>query len=124
MAGKPKYTPERVAAMIIKKNGFIGATAKQLGCSRCTVERYIKRYAACRKAIEVANEDRLDIFESQLIKNALAGKEASTIFFLKTKGQKRGYIQGDQSVGSADAISEAVQQINDVHKALREPDEG
>jgi len=119
MAGKPKYKPERVAAMIIKKHGFIGAAAKQLGCDRCTVHRYIKRYAVCRKAVEQANEDRLDIFESQLMKNAMSGKEASTIFFLKTKGKARGYVQDDKR-HDAEALKEAVDRLNDISKALDE----
>lgn len=38
-------------------------------------------------------EGLLDIAETMLQKNVIAGKEASVFFFLKTKGKKRGYIE-------------------------------
>lgn len=46
-----------------------------------------------RNKIEMLKESLLDFAESQLMKNIKVGKETSLIFFLKTKGKKRGYIE-------------------------------
>ena len=53
-------------------------------------------------AMKISLENGLDFAESKLIENINRGKENSIMFFLKTKGKNRGYIdriavQGDKS---------------------------
>ena len=39
------------------------------------------------------NEQQLDFAESTLFQQMKAGNTTATIFFLKTKGRKRGYVE-------------------------------
>ena len=46
-----------------------------------------------KKAVEDIAEQVIDFAESALYKNVRDGKEVSTLFYLKTKGRKRGYVE-------------------------------
>jgi len=46
-----------------------------------------------KKSVEELSNLALDFAESKLHENISKGKEVSTIFFLKTKGKKRGYVE-------------------------------
>lgn len=54
---------------------------------------YMRDDAKYKKAVEEIGEMTLDYVESKLLELINMGKEASTIFYLKTKGKKRGYIE-------------------------------
>ena len=93
-------TPEQIQAA---KNNFLAALEKSLGIvtqaasktgtSRDTVYRWIKDDKKFAKSIQSINEIVLDFAESALHKQINGGNPASTIFFLKTKGKCRGYVE-------------------------------
>ena len=93
----------------IKKRRLLEALRKSLGvvttaCEKADVSRrvyydWMKKDPKFRADVNDMNEVALDFAESQLFKNIQNGKEASTIFYLKTKGKKRGYIERQEIDG-------------------------
>lgn len=73
--------------------GVITTACKMVGVSRDTFYRYIRSDEDFALKVKELENVALDFAESQLFKNIKEGKEASVIFFLKTKGRGRGYIE-------------------------------
>jgi hypothetical protein len=80
-----------VAAME-KALGVVTTACKTVGISRQTHYNWLQDpdYAA---AIEDVSEVAVDFAESHLHKLIKDGNPAATIFFLKTKGKGRGYVE-------------------------------
>lgn len=75
-----------------KSLGVVTIAAKEVGIDRCTHYRWMKGEAYKNK-VEAIEDIALDFAESQLHQQIKKGEVSSTIFFLKTKGKKRGYIE-------------------------------
>jgi len=93
MARKPKLTPTQVADALRQANGLQAAAARSLGVSRTTISNYIEKYDEVSKAYDEANETTIDKVESKLLENVNAGNVIAQIFYLKTKGKHRGYVE-------------------------------
>jgi hypothetical protein len=80
-----------VAAME-KALGVVTTACKTVGISRQTHYNWLQDpdYAA---AIEDVSQVAVDFAESHLHKLIKEGNPAATIFFLKTKGKNRGYVE-------------------------------
>lgn len=86
-----------------KKNVFIEKYKKCLGnvtksCEEAKIDRstfydWIKDDEDFKRKIDDINEQQLDFAESTLFQQMKAGNTTATIFFLKTKGRKRGYVE-------------------------------
>jgi len=73
--------------------GVITTACLKVGVSRDTFYRYMRTDEGFALRVKELENVALDFAESQLFKNIKDGKEASVIFFLKTKGRGRGYIE-------------------------------
>jgi len=73
--------------------GVVTQACKQAGIGRTTFYEWCKVDKEFKKQVDEIESIALDFAESQLFKNIGAGKEASLIFYLKTKGRKRGYCE-------------------------------
>ena len=104
MSKRERYTAEQVAEAVKKSYGIINGAAVALGCSRQTVENYIKKYKVVKDAYSEANEITLDFVETEFLKKIKSGDTTAMIFYLKTKGRQRGYIER-QEVTCADGGS-------------------
>jgi inorganic triphosphatase YgiF len=93
---KIKYTYEEVKAALTETRGMVTYAAKRLGTTWDTLSKYIKENPKLDRHILSLQERRLDYAESKL--DLLIGKEDKTaiIFFLKTKGKKRGYVEDEK----------------------------
>jgi len=76
-----------------KSLGIISTAAKKSGIARSTVYEWIKDDAEFEEALKEVNEITLDFAESALHKQISKGVPTSTIFYLKTRGKKRGYFE-------------------------------
>jgi Bacterial regulatory protein, Fis family len=76
-----------------KSLGVVTTAAKLVGITRQIHYTWLLRDPKYKAAIEEIGEVALDFAESQLHKQIGQGEVASTIFYLKTKGKKRGYIE-------------------------------
>lgn len=75
----------------------MGNVSKAMECtgikSRTTHYRWLEEDADYKAEVEAINEANIDLAEGELLKNIKAGDTTSLIFFLKTKGKGRGYIE-------------------------------
>lgn len=56
--------------------------------------------------VDAINEANIDLAEGELLKNIKSGDTTSLIFFLKTKGKSRGYIEKIEHEQKIDAKTE------------------
>lgn len=76
---------------LIKCNGVIKDACEATGVARTTVYNWIEKYPDFAEALTMIEDSGIDFAESKLFENIDKGLEASIIFFLKTRGKKRGY---------------------------------
>lgn len=79
-----------------KTLGIVTTAAKQVGIDRTTHYKWLDADEAYKEAVEDISELTIDFAESQLHKQIKEGQQASTIFYLKTKGKKRGYFESQE----------------------------
>lgn len=99
MAKTEQFTPEQMAEALIKAQGFISATAEILGCSQQTVRNYIEKYDSVRQARDDSAEKTLDYVESKLMALVREKNATAIIFYLKTRGKSRGYVERQEVTG-------------------------
>ena len=88
-----RYKAQDVADAITKSKGMITYAAKMLGCNRSTVHSYVNNFEVCREAVDDARAGMLDNAELQLANQIQDGNITAIIFYLKTIGKHRGYIE-------------------------------
>jgi len=93
MARPFEYTAEEVCAACEGTGGIKALVAKKLGCSRRTVDRYQKRYASVRDALEQADEEITDLAQARAAGLIKADYWPAIKYVLDTKGKERGYGQ-------------------------------
>lgn len=76
-----------------KSLGVVTSACKIVGVDRTTFYKYVNEDAEFKRAVDDVENIALDFAESQLHKQIQNGEVSSTIFFLKTKGKKRGYVE-------------------------------
>lgn len=76
-----------------RSRGMAYLAADLLGCAPQTVFRRIKESPEIAKAAADTVERNLDVAEATLIKQIGEGNTTALIFYLKTKGKHRGYVE-------------------------------
>ena len=102
---KPKLKLQHVEDALRQAGGIISTAAKILesgygSCTPRTVRNYIKRHPKLAEVVEETVEVNLDTAESQLMTLIANGNVAAVIFYLKTKGKARGYVERVETTGS------------------------
>jgi len=73
--------------------GVVTVACKQTDIPRSTYYKWLKEDEQFAKAVKDIENIALDFGESQLHSQMKDGNTSATIFFLKTKGKKRGYVE-------------------------------
>jgi hypothetical protein len=84
------------AAMIealTKSLGVVTTACNQVGIARKTHYEWYKEDEDYQKSVDDISDVALDFAESMLHKQIQDKDTTATIFYLKTKGKKRGYIE-------------------------------
>lgn len=76
-----------------KSLGIVTSACRSAGIGRTTFYQWIKDDAEFAKDVKEIENVTLDFVESKLHKQIADGIPTSTIFYLKTKGKNRGYIE-------------------------------
>ena len=97
---KRENTAQAIIEAVKTSSGLLTLAARKSGYSYMTVRRYVKDFPTVARAVEEAKEAILDFTESQLYKNIKDGDNASIIFYLKTQGKGRGYIERQELTGA------------------------
>ena len=83
-----------------KSLGVVTTACKIVGISRNTHYLWMREDDEYKKEVNDIENMALDFVESQLFKNIQEGKTSEMIFYLKTKGKKRGYIERQEITGA------------------------
>lgn len=73
--------------------GIVTTACNAIGINRSTHYDWMRKDAEYKQAVKSIEDRTLDFAESHLHKLIKEGNPAATIFFLKTKGKGRGYIE-------------------------------
>ena len=82
-----------------KSLGVVTTACRAVGVDRGMFYRYYNDDAIFKTAVDELDNVALDFAESQLHKQIQNGEVSSTIFYLKTKGKKRGYVERIEQTG-------------------------
>lgn len=82
-----------MVAALEKSLGVVSTACKAVDISRQTHYRWMREDEEYKTAVEELSEVAVDFAESHLHKLIRDGNPAATIFFLKTKGKNRGYVE-------------------------------
>ena len=93
MAGKQRFTPRQIARALRGSRGYKSHAARVLKCAIGTIDLYLKRYPELNQVLEDARERQIDDAETQLQNQIDQGNVPATIFFLKTQGKQRGFVE-------------------------------
>ena len=84
---------ETFLAALLNSDGNISKACGQTNISRTTIYDWIKKDEGFKDKVSYVSEELLDMAEDQLLTMIRNGNLTATIFYLKTKGQARGYIE-------------------------------
>ena len=76
-----------------KSLGVVTSACKIVGIGRTTHYLWMDNDPEYRRAVQDVDNVAIDFAESQLHQQIKGGNPSSTIFYLKTKGKKRGYVE-------------------------------
>jgi hypothetical protein len=100
--------------------GNISISCEASSISRQTYYNWIKQDADFANQCKDIEERNLDLAEMKLLNAIREGKTAELLFYLKTKGKKRGYVERQEITGAEGQqlfevrIIDTAQQIEDI----------
>jgi len=89
---------KRLLKALEKNLGIVTKSCQEVDIARSTYYEYYNTDEVFAKAVDELQNVALDFAESALHKQIKEGTPSSTMFYLKTKGKKRGYIERTESV--------------------------
>jgi hypothetical protein len=92
---------EAMINALVEALGIVTMACKKVGIARKTHYEWYKSDPKYKEAVDDVLEIALDFAESMLHKQIQDKDTTATIFYLKTKGKKRGYIER-QDIGIID----------------------
>lgn len=99
MAKGNGFKAEDVIAAIEGSRGFVTEIAKRLGCGRTYVYTLIEKYPTAKRVLQDEREGLKDFAEGKLLEQIKAGNMTAIIFYLKTQGKDRGYVERQEISG-------------------------
>ena len=93
LSNKTKHNKKQLLEALEQSLAIVTTACKKVGVSRKTYYEYYKTDPEFKASVDDLSNVALDFAESHLHKQIKNGIPASTIFYLKTKGKKRGYIE-------------------------------
>lgn len=88
-----KTRKENTLRALEKCLGIVSTACKEVGVTRKTFYEWCRNDEEFKKQVDAIDEVVLDFAESCLYKLVKEGNPTATIFLLKCKGKKRGYIE-------------------------------
>ena len=109
MAARKQTTAAIKKALLIaleQSLGVVTQACKKVGCNRETYYSYRNKDPKFKEAADGINDVALDFVESQLFKQIKNGEASPTIFYLKTKGKNRGYVERQEIVNTESTLAD------------------
>ena len=80
--------------------GVVTVACKKADIPRSTYYKWLNEDEEFAKEVKDIENIALDFVESKLFENIRDGKTSETIFYLKTKGKNRGYVERQEITGA------------------------
>ena len=93
MATKTNILKNNLINALEKHLGVVTSACKEVKCNRSTFYKYYNNDSKFRDKVDELQNVALDFVESKLFNQIKNENPTSTIFYLKTKGKKRGYLE-------------------------------
>jgi hypothetical protein len=98
-------------AALEKSMGIVTSACKKAKIARSTHYGWMTDDPEYKAAVDALSDVALDFAESKLMQSINNGSDTATIFYLKTKGKKRGYIERSEVTGADGKDLVAPQQL-------------
>jgi len=108
-SNKIQHTKKALLEALEKSLGVVTTACKQVGIDRTTFYRYYNNDNDFKNKVDDLSNVAIDFAESQLFKQIQDGNPTSTIFYLKTKAKKRGYIERQEIEMGGNIKSEIIE---------------
>ena len=108
-SNKIQHTKKALLEALEKSLGVVTTACKQVGINRTTFYRYYNEDEKFKIEVDDLSNVAIDFAESQLFKQIQGGNPTSTIFYLKTKAKKRGYVERQEIEVGGDIKSEIIE---------------
>jgi len=113
---KTEHTKKALLEALEKSLGVVTTACKKVGVGRTTYYEWYNTDKEFKESVDDLKNVALDFAESQLHKQIQDNSTAATIFFLKTQGKKRGYIEKQEI-----DLTSGNEQINKIEIEIVEP---
>ena len=90
---KTNKDKDRLLRCLKDSMGIITTACEAAKCSRYYYYKLIEEDPEFKKEVEQIAESAIDMAELSLLKQIKSGNTTATLFYLKTKGRERGYIE-------------------------------
>tara|TARA_R110002012_G_scaffold271164_3_gene456368 strand:- start:8521 stop:8883 length:363 start_codon:yes stop_codon:yes gene_type:complete len=102
---KSDILKKKLIVALEKSLGVVTTSCKSVDVARSTFYDWYNSDEDFKKEVDSIGDIALDFAESQLHKQIKEGNSTSTIFYLKTKGKKRGYIERQELIADVNQKS-------------------
>ena len=110
---KQKVTHDDLVKMFEKKGGNISATCSALNITRQTFFNYRNSSKELADRLDNVTESLIDFAESKLTEQINDGNLTAIIFFLKTKGRNRGYVERVENEMLTNPFEDLMKRLDD-----------
>ena len=90
---------KRMLNALRKTLGVVSPALELAKVGRTTFYQWCRSDEEFKKAVDECEGIAIDMAESQLYRQIESGNTVATIFYLKTKGKKRGYVERQEIAG-------------------------
>ena len=97
---KTEQHKKAILEALEKSLGVVTTACKKVGIGRTTFYGWLKDDEKFAEKVNDIQNIALDFVESKLFENIREGKTSEMIFYLKTKGKKRGYVERQEITGA------------------------
>lgn len=109
---KSDILKKEIIKALEKSLGIVTTACKNVGIARSTFYDWYNNDLEFKIDVDEIGEVGLDFAESKLFEQIADNNSTATIFFLKTKGKKRGYVERQEVVQRVDIETE-LQELSD-----------
>ena len=113
------YTSEHIKKRLIdalrKSLGVVKTACEEVEISRTTFYEYMKNDPDFKAEVESLQDESVDVAESALFDQIKNGNITAIIFYLKTKGKKRGYTERQEIEQVGDQKVFRIEMVGDDH---------
>ena len=96
---KTEHHKKAILEALEKSLGVVTSACRSVGIGRTTFYEWLNTDKDFAKQVDDIQNVALDYAESKLHTQIGEGSTAATIFYLKTKGKKRGYVERQEITG-------------------------